>query len=331
MGAARVPVRVGIDHVAYWLPATTRTLAELDSSGSLRSDPGLLGGFGFERVHLAGTESHTDMALHAARTVICEAGVDPAGIDLVLFASGLSSSCMMCDAPAADSGALVQVRDVMDLFRYPASYVQHELGLDRATVAGVDQQGCASLLSAIRLARAMIVAEDGIDTVLCVGADRLPAGTPREQIYNVISDGAGAALVRRNAQRNRILAARQITKGALWEPASLEHEVIASYFPTARALILDTLEQAGLALDDLAWILPHNVSLRSWEILLGLLGAPREKLFDRNIARVGHTIAADNLINLRDATDAGLLAPGDRVMLFTFGYGLNWSCMILEH
>ena len=26
-------------------------------------------------------------------------------------------------------------------------------------------------------------------------------------------------------------------------------------------------------------ILPHNVSLRSWEILLGLVGAPAEKLF----------------------------------------------------
>ena len=219
----------------------------------------------------------------------------------------------------------------MDLFRYPASFLQHELELDHASVAGVDQQGCASLLSAIRIARAMIVAEEGIDTVLCVGADRLPAGACREQIYNVISDGAGAALVRRNAPRNRILAARQITKGALWEPSSLEHEVIASYFPTARTLILETLEQAGLTLDDLAWILPHNVSLRSWEILLGLLGVRRERLFDRNIARVGHTIAADNIINLRDATDAGLLAPGDRVMLFTFGYGLNWSCMILEH
>lgn len=321
---------VGIAHVAYWLPSATQTLAELHSSGALRSNPEILGGFGFERVCVAATERHGDMAISAARAVICEAALEPSAIDLVLFASGLSSSSMIGGEGGA-GGAMVEVHDVMDLFRYPASYLQHELGLDRATVAGVDQQGCASLLSALRIARAMIVAEDGIDTVLCVGADRLPTGASREQIYNVISDGACAALVRRNAGRNRILAARQITKGALWEPGSIEHEIIAAYFPTARTLILETLEQAGLALDDLAWILPHNVSLRSWEILLGLLGVPRAKLFDRNIARVGHTIAADNIINLRDATDAGLLAPGDRIMLFTFGYGLNWSCMILEH
>lgn len=321
---------MGIDHVAYWLPPNSRTLAELDAAAALKSSAGLLAGFGFERVHVAGTERHADMAVNAARMLLCEAAVEPSTIDLVLYASGLSSSSMMENEPAS-ADAFIAMRDVMDLFRYPVSYLQHELGLDRAAVAGVDQQGCASLLSAVRLARAMIVAEDGIDTVLCVGADRLPAGASREQIYNVISDGAGAALVRRDARRNRIVAARQVTKGALWEPGAVEHEIIAAYFPTARTLILDTLEQAGLTIGDLAWILPHNVSLRSWEILLGLLGAPREKLYDRNIARVGHTIAADNIINLRDATDAGLIAPGDLIMLFTFGYGLNWSCMILEH
>ena len=33
----------GIEHVAYWLPVTTRTLTELHSSGALRSSPERLG------------------------------------------------------------------------------------------------------------------------------------------------------------------------------------------------------------------------------------------------------------------------------------------------
>jgi 3-oxoacyl-[acyl-carrier-protein] synthase-3 len=79
------------------------------------------------------------------------------------------------------------------------------------------------------------------------------------------------------------------------------------------------------------WIVPHNVSLRSWEILLGLLDLPREKLFADNIARVGHTVASDNLLNLRDLLDSGRVRDGDRLLLFTFGYGLNWSCLVVEH
>jgi 3-oxoacyl-[acyl-carrier-protein] synthase-3 len=223
------------------------------------------------------------------------------------------------------------MRDLMDFFKYPVSQLQSELDLANASVAGIDQQGCAAIFSGVRLARATLLAEPDVRTVLCVSADRLPPGSSREVVYNLVSDGACAMLLRRDASRNRIVATHQVTKGAFWDAGSLENEIIAAYFPTARTVIEDTLRKAGVTLRDIAWVIPHNVSLRSWEILLGLIGCPREKLFSANIGRVGHTIAADNFINLRDATDAGLIRKGDRLLLFTFGYGLNWSCMVLEH
>lgn len=223
------------------------------------------------------------------------------------------------------------MRDLMDFFKYPVSRLQSELDLANASVAGIDQQGCAAIFSSIRLARATLLAEPDVRTVLCVSADRLPHGAPREVVYNLVSDGACAMLVRRDAGRNRILATHQVTKGAFWDSGSLENEIIAAYFPTARTVIEETVRKAGVTLDQIRWVIPHNVSLRSWEILLGLIGCPREKLYSANIGRVGHTIAADNFINLRDATDAGLLHKGDLLLLFTFGYGLNWSCMVLEH
>jgi 3-oxoacyl-[acyl-carrier-protein] synthase-3 len=327
---ARPSPQVGIEAVSYWLPPATVTLDELQRRGALRTPADTLAGFGFRQARAANGESHVEMALHATRALLDETGTDPAEIDLVLYAGALtSSSTMACERPP--DGAVLYLRDLMDFFKYPVSCIQSELELTRAAVAGVDQQGCASIFSAVRLGRAMLAAEDDIRSVLCVSADRLPAGSARELVYNVISDGACAALLRRGARRNGIVACGQVTKGAFWDAGSLEHEIIAAYFPTARTVIQDTLRKAGLSLDDIAWIIPHNVSLRSWEILLGLLDCPREKLFSDNIARVGHTIAADNLINLRDATDAGLLEPGDLLLLFTFGYGLNWSCMILEH
>jgi 3-oxoacyl-[acyl-carrier-protein] synthase-3 len=72
------------------------------------------------------------------------------------------------------------------------------------------------------------------------------------------------------------------------------------------------------------------VSARSWEILLGLLRLPNARLWTRNIARDGHTLAGDNFINLADAIDAGDVRPGDRVVLFSFGYGAHWSCITVE-
>lgn len=331
--AERGTPTVGIDAVSYWLPEAAPTLAELAGRGALRGSAETLAAFGFERARVAGTESHAEMALHAARELIEEAGVAPDEIDLILYAGALtSSSTMACDT--GDDGSVLRLSDVMDFFKYPVSALQSELDLTRAAVAGVDQQGCASVFSAVRLGRAMLIAEPEMETVLVVSADRLPQGAKREIVYNLVSDGACAALLRRSngrAARNRIIACHQITKGAYWDAGSLEHEVVAAYFPTAQTVVAELLRKAGVTMQDVRWVIPHNVSLRSWEILLGLLGCPREKLFAANIPRIGHTIAADNFINLRDAEDAGLIAPGDLLLLFTFGYGLNWSAMLLEH
>jgi len=50
------------------------------------------------------------------------------------------------------------------------------------------------VFSAVRLARTLLIAEpERCHHVLCVGVDVLPAGAPREILYNVISDGACAS------------------------------------------------------------------------------------------------------------------------------------------
>lgn len=321
---------VGIAGVTYRLPDSVFTLEELDARGALRSAPALLAGFGFRQARVADGESHVEMAMHAVERLLEETGADPGEIGVVLYAGALASSATLA-MDSAPGGPALQLPGLMDLFKVPVSRIQAELGFTHATALGINQQACASLFSALRIGRDMLRAEEDLRAVLCVASDRFPAGSSREVLYNVVSDGACAALLRRDWPSNRILACGHVTKGSLWDAAEMENEIIAAYFPTARSVILATLSRAGLTLEDIAWVVPHNVSLRSWEILLGLLELPREKLFADNIARIGHTIAADNLVNLRDLLDSGRVRPGDRLLLFTFGFGLNWSAIVVEH
>lgn len=316
--------------LAYYLPPTRRSLMELHGEGLLAGSPETLATFGFEYAHLANGETHLEMAVEAARRVLERSGVGPSEVGLVLYATALTGSATMAAATGVKPGAVLRLESVAECFQYPAPYLQAELELTDAAVAGVGQQGCASLMSAVRIGRAMLSAEPGLGTVLCVSADVFPAGQPRDLVYNVISDGACAVLLRRGAP-NRILACAQVTKGSYWDAAAVEHEVIAAYFPTAKNLITAALQSAGLTLDDIALVIPHNVSLRSWDILRGLLQLPATRVFTDNIARVGHTIASDNILNLRDAIDCGRVTSGDKLLLFTFGFGLNWSCMVVEH
>ena len=321
--------------MAEYLPSRVATLAELDAAGLLSGSVETLASFGFGSVHLAEEESNLDMAVAAVETLFAENDIDRDEIGLILYATALSSSSTMWNSEQASKGSAQQpvlaLNEVADLFRYPASQLQSELDLPNAAVIGINQLGCASIFAALRIARAMILAEDDLRSVLCVSADKFPPSRQRDLIYNVVSDGACAALVRRGAERNRIVECTHVTKGALWDSGSLENEILAAYFPTAKSLIETTLAKAGLTIDDIAMVIPHNVSLRSWEILGRLIGCPPERVYTQNITRVGHTVASDTLLNLRLAEEGGFIGRGDLLLLFTFGYGLNWACMVVEH
>jgi 3-oxoacyl-[acyl-carrier-protein] synthase-3 len=166
--------------------------------------------------------------------------------------------------------------------------------------------------------------------VLCVSSEFFPNCAGREAIYNCTADAAVALLVEEGAQRNRIIASSHVSKGYYWDSDTLRNEIVASYFPTARHVIAQTLAAAGWAADDVTWVLPHNVSVRSWHILLGLAGISRERLWCRNVARIGHTLAGDNFINLRDAVDEENVRPGDRLLLFSYGFGAHWTALAIE-
>jgi len=324
--------QAGIHSIAEYLPQRVATIGELNERGLLRGSPDTLRSFGFETVHLAGAESNIDMAIAAAEKVLDESGIDRDEIGMILYAAALNSSSTLWDGNGGSPhGSVLQLDNVADLFKYPVSLLQTELDLPKASVVGINQLGCASIFAALRMARALIVAEDDLKAVLCVSADKFPAGRHRDLAYNLVSDGACATIVRRDDSRNRIIECTQVTKGALWDSEEIENEIIAAYFPTATALVERTLAKAGLDMDDIALVIPHNVSLRSWEILGRLIGCPPERIYTDNIARVGHTIASDNLLNLRRATESGMIEKGDYLLLFTFGYGSSWACMIVQH
>ena len=323
---------VGIEAVAEYLPRRVASVGELEAVGLLRGSAATLRSFGFETVHMANGESNLDMAIAAAEKLLTETEIDRDEIGMILYAAALNSSSTLWNGNGVSRpGSVLDLANVHDLFKYPGSVLQTRLDLPNASVVGINQVGCASIFAALRMARALIATEDDLQAVLCVSADKFPSDQQRDLAYNVVSDGACAALVRRDAQHNRIVECAQVTKGALWDSDAIENEIIAAYFPTAAALIQRTLDNAGLTIDDIALVVPHNVSLRSWEILGRLIKCPADRIYTNNISKVGHTIASDNLLNLRHATEAGLVEKGDYMLLFTFGYGSNWACMVVQH
>ena len=317
---------MGLSGVSAVLPPGSQSLSELASAGLLYSSPRTLAELGFERAYVCDPDHRPEqLALEAARAALHEAGLGSHDIDAVIWASA------RCDTHVVRPDGDSPPSPVMDGFRYSSAWLQRELDLRNADVIAVAQQGCSTMFSALRLARTLLIAEpDRCRHVLCVAVDVLPAGAPREILYNVISDGACALVMSSGCSRDTWVGYRQVSRGHYCDPASCGPQIIASYFPTAQRLIQQLLSDHGLEPDDVDVVIPTGVSQSSWDVLLRLIDVPADRLY-RGVPSFGHTMTSDSFVFLSALRRAALAPRGSRLLLFTYGFGSSWCGLLLEH
>jgi 3-oxoacyl-[acyl-carrier-protein] synthase-3 len=307
-----------VDHFVHALGDRRTHVKESEAAGRLRSSAADLMDAGFEWHHVCAlTTSAYDLARETVRQI---PGTDA---DAIVYAT-----CLPHNGNAGDLAAFRASRDVKHLMDFPVSRLQADLGLDRAVVVGLNQQACTAMLGSLRLAGALLATEPGWDTVLCVTADRFPAGARYEQAYNLISDGAAACVVSRRPTGFRLVTTHQITNGGL--SRATDEETVGTYFSYMQQLIRQTLVRAGLSATDVDWVVPQNTNEKAWRILSRLVGIDHGRVFLPSLPEVGHVISADNVINLAALAGSGRLRPGHRVLLLMAGFGLNWQSAVLE-
>lgn len=317
---------VHVGAVAYETPAIDCDVYELEARGLLQTPARTLHESGFERCRIAQDPPCT-MARRAVQKLLEETGTRPEAVQLLVTASAMPTSTMV---PPGDARTLFErTAQGLDITRYTGTRVQHELKLVNARTLGVTELGCVALLEAVWLAH-RLMDEEGWDTAVCVNADLMPEGFPREILHSVISDSACAVLLTRDPAGHRIVAHGQMTRGFYWDAQATPGELLAAYYPTGKRLIANTLAKCGLGWDDIACVIPNNVSRRSWEAMCDVLRLPMDRVYTDNIARCGHAMAADQFINLHDALQAGRIKRGDRVLLYGFGLGAHWACSVVE-
>jgi 3-hydroxy-3-methylglutaryl CoA synthase len=89
------------------------------------------------------------------------------------------------------------------------------------------------------------------------------------------------------------------------------------------------LSEAGLGIDDLDLLIPHQANQRILDAAVIDLKIPPEKVFS-NLEYYGNTSAASIPIALAEAANAGRLQPGDVLGLVGFGGGLSWGAAVIE-
>ncbi|MFI5913228.1 3-oxoacyl-[acyl-carrier-protein] synthase III C-terminal domain-containing protein [Dactylosporangium sp. NPDC051541] len=222
---------------------------------------------------------------------------------------------------------------------YPVNPL-HELcalrGLGHAEAFTVTQQSCATGLLAIDLAGRLLAdcAEPAALALVVAGEKAFTRDSRMLDGTSIFSEGSAACLVSRDGPRDRVLAYASLERGDFdGEPDEVAPLFQRGYTPSMAAAIRAALEDAGVTLDELSVILPHNVNLGSWRRVCKALAVPPEQVLLDNVLKAGHMFCADMFLNYETARERGRLRAGERYLVAAAGAGLGatFSALVIEH
>jgi 3-oxoacyl-[acyl-carrier-protein] synthase-3 len=219
---------------------------------------------------------------------------------------------------------------------HPLEAVCAELGLTRAVAFTLTQHACATGLLAVDVAGRLLAA-DGDPSALALVLTGEKIFTKAMEIIpesTVLGEGTAACLVAAAGDRDRLLAYATRTLGRYSDdnpPQALNPRFIQEHNTVLADVIRDAAGAAGVGVDDLALILPHNVNRLTWSRTCHELDIPMERVYLDNIAVTGHCFAADPFINYVHAREAGRLRPGDHYLMASVGLGATFSAAVLRH
>lgn len=287
---------------------------------------------GIARRHVAGAgESTAQMAIEAARAALRVADADPREIDLVIVGTATPNHPI----PAT------------------ACQVQDALGATHAAAYDLNA-GCSGFVYGL-IAGHQAIASGEHKLVLVIGADTLSRTLDWEDRTTCVlfGDGAGAVLLRAGAGPAGVLATLWgadgsgadlliIPAGGSILPTTAEtltqrqnclHMNGQEVFRFATQAVVQSTERvvkkAGLKMEDIHLIVPHQANLRIIESAAKRLKMPLER-FVVNLQEYGNTSAASVPIALHEALAEGKIKPGDKVVLISFGAGATWGATLLE-
>ncbi|WJH32488.1 ketoacyl-ACP synthase III [Paenibacillus sp. CC-CFT747] len=235
-------------------------------------------------------------------------------------------------------------------FPSTACRVQNHFGMKTAGAMDLNAT-CAGFVYGLHTANALILS--GLHRkVLVIGADTMSKITDYRDRSTCIlfGDGAGAALVERTEGESGFLASfldsdgsggRHVYRAGLsetMEGVPLENapyvvqngrEVYKWAVSTVPGGMHRLAEQAGLALTEAEWFIPHSANLRMIESICEKSGFPLERTLVSMI-RNGNTSAASIPLALDEGLREGRIQTGDRLLLYGFGGGLVQAGLLLR-
>jgi 3-oxoacyl-[acyl-carrier-protein] synthase III len=284
-----------------------------------------------ERRVLEEGKGNADMAFPAAQRALEDAGMEAKDLDAIIMGT------VSADYPMPSS----------------ACVLEDMLGARNAFSFDVGA-ACSGFINALSVGD-LYIRSGKINNALIVGSDTLSRYLNWQDRGTCIlfGDGAGAVVLGASENGSGILSTKLRTDGSyaktLYIPAggSLrpasphtvrdnEHTIAMNgkeVFKTAvramEEISRQALEEAGVDIEQVALVVPHQANKRIIVALAERLGVPMEKVMV-NLEKYGNTSAGSIPIALDEARRQGRIKPGDIVLMNSFGAGFAWGAAVVK-
>ncbi|MFN6143119.1 MAG: beta-ketoacyl-ACP synthase III [Pseudanabaena sp.] len=276
---------------------------------------------GIRERHIADGENDSvaNLAAKAAQQAIAAAGLQPENIDLIILSTSTSD----------------------DLFG-TAGRVQKILGAERAVAFDL-VAACSGFVFGLVTASQYI--RTGVyKNVLLIGADVLSRWVDWQDRRTCIlfGDGAGAVVLQSSSQ-NRLLGFEMRSDGkgndllninylgrSTFHPITMNgQEVYRFAVRRVPEVIEKSLHHAGLAVNDLDWLIMHQANQRIIDAVVNRFGIDPAKAVS-NMGKYGNTSAASIPIALNEWVKADKIQKDNLIAIAGFGAGLSWGSAVFR-
>ena len=330
-------MHVGIIGHGVWLPSTFMSAADIAEATGIPEDVIALK-FGVKQKPVSGPgETTAVMGLEAARKALADAGISGSEVDLVVW----------CGAQHKD---------------YPCwlagLYVANQIGARNAWSFDMEAM-CGSMMTALDVAKSLLLARDDLQTVLLVSGyrnnDLIDLKEPATRFMLDIGSGASALVLRKNAGRNAVLASAFRGDGSFsemcvvptlgskaWPPSpgdeSRVHFIVPDEeafkkklneltLPNFYAVIREALQRSRLSNASIDYLAILHFKKSAHEAVLKELGlGPSNTTY---LEDYGHLGQNDQVLSLELGLAAGKVHDGATVVFVGAGLGFVWAATVI--
>lgn len=309
-----------------YLPGEPVSNTDLMARGIDTSDDWIVERTGIRRRHLAASDvTASQLAYEAGARAIAAAGCAPSDIDLIIVATLTPDY----------------------IFPSTAALLQAKLGIANGGAAFDLQAVCTGFAYALATAEKFI-RSGSHQRALVVGAEvfsRILDWNDRGTCV-LFGDGAGAVVLEASdapgilatalhadgSHHGILCVPGQVSGGNVTGDPFLRMDGQAVFKFAVRVLnevAREVVDAAGLSMNDVDWLIPHQANIRIMQATAKRLGLPEERVI-ATVSEHGNTSAASIPLALDLAVRDGRIQRGQKILLEGVGGGFTWGAALIQ-